>query len=445
MRDVDVILQYEVAVRELDVACAVKCIGERHFGLQVELVQWPYEIAQATRRFRPRVVILPHFYHEEERNLHADSLLGWFRAVYLNLAWEQLLYRGGRERKLPRGELATKHVVHHAWSDAFAKLLRQQGVPGEHIFLNGNLAFALYEEPYRRYYLQRADLARRHQLDPSKPWIFFPENYNWAFYSDEQIGWFAGDHDEGKAMARFCRLSLDEVLMWCGALSERGNVELIIRPRPSTPLSEFEAAVERILPAIPGGMHLVKEETVREWILASDVVISSHSTSLIEAAVAGKRAYMLEPHPIPESLHMGWHDCTPRLRTQAEFEDACLAQAEQRAEAELGAWARSTMMARGDAIWNLVDYMAQVSHGEAPHPPYHTRSSLPRRFGLPAWLSVEGRKLYRAWKRLRKHPDAPVRPEHEKDFVGKNEIRRRTERWAEILDPPGPAYRPGRG
>ena len=38
----------------------------------------------------------------------------------MNLAWEQLLYKGGRKRKLPRGELATKHVIHHAWSDAFA-------------------------------------------------------------------------------------------------------------------------------------------------------------------------------------------------------------------------------------------------------------------------------------------------------------------------------------
>jgi hypothetical protein len=68
--------------------------------------------------------------------------------------------------------------------------------------------------------------------------------------------------------------------------------EPILRPRLITPLEDFVAAVRRVVPDIPSRMHISEPGTVREWIMASDVTVSSHSTSLIEAAVARKPAFM---------------------------------------------------------------------------------------------------------------------------------------------------------
>ena len=74
-------------------------------------------------------------------------------------------------------------------------------------------------------------------------------------------------------------------------------------------------AVKEIIDIVPARMHFIKEKSVREWIMASDMVISSLSTSLVEAAIAGKPAYLLEPYPCPEFLQVDWQDYITTIST----------------------------------------------------------------------------------------------------------------------------------
>jgi len=105
-----------------------------------------------------------------------------------------------------------------------------------------------------------------------------------------------------------------------------------------------------------------KAETVRDWILASDVVISSYSTSLIEAAVACKPIYMVEPVPIPESLQCDWYEFVPRIYASAEFKEACLALTEN-GDHELRRWTEESMLANGDPITGLADFIGHLVEG----------------------------------------------------------------------------------
>jgi surface carbohydrate biosynthesis protein len=435
VQDIDILYMYEHVARELDVACAVKCIAEQHYDIRIELVQYPYGLPQAFGKFRPLVVVVPFFY-DEPRPTYFSCLLEWRKSVYLNLAWEQLLYEGNRGAKTPRGELACNHVIHQAWSDSFADYLQEQGIPEEHIFVNGNLVYTLYEEPYRQGFEQRIDLALKYQLDSTKRWIFFPENYNWAFYPKGKLESFIQqglDRDEVFALKSFCRLSLEEVIKWCSAVASHGNVEFIVRPRPSTPLNDFRAVVRQIIPAIPDRLHFIKEGSVREWIMASDIVISSYSTSLIEAAIAGRTTYMLEPYPILESLCMDWHDLVTHIKTQSEFENACLNRLEIEEDNRLGTWARTTMMAQGDSIWNLVDFLDRICRGEIRCPPFPTRKSAtpPGRSWAPTWLLFEYRRI--CWKRKRRHAATQISHSYEKDVLSHIEIERGINKWRQVL------------
>src|SRR5438874_96516 len=126
MRNIDVVYFYESVARELDVACAVKCLCEKRYGLSVELVQWPYDVPDALGRYRPQVVVIPHGWSAYNWK---ECLLDWRTAIYFDLAWEQLLYDGNRDAKTPRGDFACKHVIHHAWGDAFVADLVSRGVP----------------------------------------------------------------------------------------------------------------------------------------------------------------------------------------------------------------------------------------------------------------------------------------------------------------------------
>jgi hypothetical protein len=190
MRDVDIVYLYEHASRELDVACAVTARLRREHGASVEIMHWPQDFAAAVATIRPRLVVLPFCYSERS---YTNLLHFWYKVIFFNLTWEQLLYPGNQKAKTPRGEFAVKHVVHHAWSDAYAELLRVQGISEDRILCNGQPAYKLYDEPYRRYFPAREQLARRYALDTEKRWVFFPENYNWAFYSDAMLTRFLAD------------------------------------------------------------------------------------------------------------------------------------------------------------------------------------------------------------------------------------------------------------
>ena len=317
MQSIDAVCLYESVAREVDVLSAVKCIAEKRHGLRIELVQLGTAVAEAVTRYNPRVVVLPHCYQIKS---YAPRIpLNWRKSIYLNLGWEQILYEGNREVKTPGDDFAKHFVLHHAWSDAFARYLEGQTIPKKNILVNGNPSYTLYESPYRQYFKGREELADQYALDPERRWVFFPENYAWAFYDNpflRALVRLGATSEHIEEMTRFCHQSLEETIKWCAEVALEGDIELIIRPRPGTPLNVFKSAIGKILDSLPPRLHVTKSESVREWILASDVTVSSYSTSLIEAAIAGKATYLLEPYPVPLSLQCEWHDHVAHTRTK---------------------------------------------------------------------------------------------------------------------------------
>ena len=432
-RALDVVYFFEHAARELDVACAVTCLL-REQGLRVEVVQWPHGFHRVAHLPAPALAVLPFCYSEKS---FTQLLVEWRQSAFFNLSWEQLFYRGNQKAKSPRGAFALRHVIHHAWSEVYAQWLRERDVPPGNIFVNGQPAYALYSPPYRAYFPSRGELADRHGLDARKRWVFFPENYNWAFYSPQTLGRFinAGQNPaEVHEMKAFCDSSLRQTLGWCAALARTGEVEIIMRPRPATPLPDFRRFAESVLGTIPAGMHLVQDGTVREWILGSDIVISSHSTSLIEASIAGKAQYMLAPEPIPASLQVDWHKRVKRIHSSDELIAACTSKHDD-GRGELARWAVATLMAHGDPVARLADHLGRLARGEVarPSPVSRRHATLPGRIPLPLPILFEARRLFRRsqWRR----PSAVIEPEHIPDLAGEREVESRIARWRELLVP----------
>jgi hypothetical protein len=161
VREVDVVYLYEHAARELDVACAVTA-RLRAAGIRVEIVHWPTGFPHAVTQIRPRLVVLPFCYTEDS---YEALLAYWRESIFFNLTWEQLFYSGNQQAKTPRGEFARRHVFHHAWSEMYQSFLMDAGLAGKNIFLNGQPAYTLYDEPYRGYFPSRVELAERLRLD----------------------------------------------------------------------------------------------------------------------------------------------------------------------------------------------------------------------------------------------------------------------------------------
>lgn len=433
IQEIDIIYLYEHVARELDVACAVKAIAERHFGIRIELVHFPSGLPRAFRQFRPRIVVLSHCYSAANFD---TILLEWRKSLFLNLSWEQLLSEAHRKEKAPSDEFSRKHVIHQAWSDSFASFLEEQGIPSENIFVNGQPAYMLYKEPYRRYFKERRTLAIEHNLDAKRRWIFFPENFGRAFFTDEEIAMLESQgHDRERAytMKHFARQTMRTTMKWCAALAKHNEIELIIRPRPATPLQDFLNAVQESVGIIPERMHFIKNDSVREWIMASDIVISSYSTSLIEAAIAGKSVYMLVPSPTPDFLHVGWHNHIDHIRASNEFTKICLNSSVAIDNNQLDSWAQNLILSRGDAIWNLARFLARLCNGQVKCPSLPNRKTVTKagRLGLPKWALFEYRRI--RYNRKRRNQIIKDFVRRENDHLSQLDVLKKANDWKRIL------------
>jgi surface carbohydrate biosynthesis protein len=375
MRDVDVIWLIEHVARELDVACAVCYLAEQRYGMSFEILPIKTDAKYVSASYRPRIVAIPYGFNAN--NAHVRNFLPrWLEPIYLNLSWEQLFYKAYLTVKAPSDVWSRRHVIHHAWGDFYKEYLLANDVSEEHIFVNGQPAYMLYDEPYRRYFATRQEMASRFRLDTARKWIFFPENYGWGFKSQKdfdirvRIGQF--DRETLNTMSDFCRDSLKEVLQWVKDVASEGSVEFILRPRPATNQRDFEIFVRQVIGSLPERLHIIKNGTVREWIMASDIIVSSFSTSLIEAAVAGKPAHMVEPILIPDPLDADWYQHVTRISTREAFLSVCLNQPDQRSSQRLRTWARAELIARGDPISNLVDFLHDLCLPGALRPPIPT-------------------------------------------------------------------------
>jgi len=431
MRDVDVVWLVEHVARELDVACAVRYLAEQRYGLTVEILPLTRNAKEVCAEYRPRVVAIPYAYNATSAGV-GNFLSHWREPVYVNLSWEQLFYEAHLAAKAPSDAWAQNHVIHHAWGDFYKTYLIAHNVPEENIFVNGQPAYMLYSEPYCRYFPTRADMAARFQLDRERRWIFFPENYGWGFKSQQDLamrvkdGQF--DRETLRTMSSFCQDSLKEVLQWVKEAASNGSVEFVLRPRPATRRRDFVMFVQQAIGPLPERLHIIKDGTVREWIMASDVVLSSFSTSLIEAAVAGKPAYMVEPIPIPDPLGAAWYAHVIRLKTRQAFLSSCLDKPDPLASRPLQTWARAELLGRGDPILNLVDFLHSLCLPGARRPPIPMPDAVavsqPAEPGAASWRRM--RTSLAAVLRRMKQARTGQEPDADQDDFDSAEVARRT-------------------
>ncbi len=381
-------------------------------------------------------MLTPFFYAAEDAVLK-DYVEGWPNTRFVNLAWEQLFYPSHQQIKAPRDRFARKQVTHLAWSRAFIAYLEEHGVLPRMTRLVGHGMYRLYGPPYSDYFSVRGELAAEFGLDAGKPWIFVPENYRWAFFTDsklKRLGRRGVEQAELFDMRDYCRRSMAELVRWCQALALAGEAEVIFRPRPATSVAELTDFVAETLGGEAPAFRILKDRSAREWVLASDMVTSSYSTVLIEAALAGKAIVRVAPEPTPAGLRYDWCDLAPEASDQAGFIDACR-RADPASSDALRQWSEATFFPAGDPVERLVETIAEevraaYAQPEAPVTAAHGMI-LPAWLGPVAALSSPTVRHELFEKRVPNY--AFNRSTHEKDLFAASEVDRRTRRWRRLV------------
>ena len=370
-KQVNIVLFVEHVARELDIACVIKFLmGERH-GLSLEIASLVYDLPETIKKYQaPTLVITPYCYSALEVGVY-DLLRAWPHASFVNLAWEQIFQKINQTFKAPYDDFARRHVLHIVWSDLVKEYLVEYGTLRENIVVNGNPNLALYESPYCHYFDTRKKLAETFKIDPDKRWVFIPENYGAAFYNRERLRNYSRrgvSRTAAYSYRKFALASLEKVIQWLKQAAVQEDTEIIVRPRPATPEAKFRALFLEAGGPLPKRLHILKGGTVREWIMASDIVASSYSTTLIEAAVARRPVFMLAPIPFPDFLYNNLYELVPKIEDFSDLISVVKGQSRVDSWRPLREWAVSTMLGSGDPIVNLTDLLNSIYRKKGPVP-----------------------------------------------------------------------------
>jgi hypothetical protein len=224
-----------------------------------------------------------------------------------------------------------------------------------------------------------------------------------------------------------------ELVRWCQVLAAAGEAEVIFRPRPATSIAELTAFVAETLDGQSPAFRIVKDRSAREWVLASDVVASSYSTVLIEAALAGKALLRAAPEPTPAGLRYDWCDLAPEAAEQAAFLDACR-RADPSSGDALRQWTEETFFPAGDPVERLVQTIADEVHAAYAEP--EASKAATHGMAMPPWLGpVAALSSPQVRHELfEKHVPGYAfnRSTHEKDLFAASEVDRRVKRWRQL-------------
>lgn len=319
--NVDVLLFIEHKDRELEVILEIARKLKFEHGLSVAIASLIFDRLNSLVMVRPKVVVFPSY----GTMMYLFHAMYDDRVTYVNLNWEQMLSVLNKKYRRPRDRLTKTVVKHCVWGVDFKKFLVANGVKVENVFITGKPATTLLKRKAADPLKIREAIAEKFQLDKNKKWLFFPMTCLHAFFDDYHVRSFISDEiDETMAFARrdYVRRTLDDIFQWI-ALLQRANIEsnfmIILRPHPSVSVQQYEKRFIELLGAIPPYVHIVKELTAHEWLIASDICYTNYSSLALDGYSIGKAVYLLEPEPFPSFLAYEWFDGFRRTTTFEEF------------------------------------------------------------------------------------------------------------------------------
>ena len=251
-------------------------------------------------------------------NLYKNDL------VYVSHRWEQRLNPINEEFKAPKTEFEKNKVKFLVWDEYFKNYLIKYGVKKENIFITGNIANGLLFKMSKNFLYYRELLASKFELDNKKKWIFLPMNYGWAFMDDKAVEFrISRGYDREKAYEHrnFAYKSLVEFIHFLEKLSNLKEYQVILRSHPGVTTEQWKSKIKEVLEKNLDNIYFNKEYSIREWIVASDIIGSNWSTSVLDAQTIGKKVFFHLSFPKPVWLDDCRKNFVPIITNFEDFKE----------------------------------------------------------------------------------------------------------------------------
>ena len=320
MQRCDVLLTYEIRNREIENLCLIRRELERR-GYSV-VMRMQYETFFRTQLpLEARLVVVPAYYRPRARFYSASHTVRTDRI--LNMMWEQIFSdKSENEDTLHDIKPWGRSVSHIAWGNTTKeRLINKYGVNPDHVFMAGHIAQDFLRGDLVRYYDDRQTLFREYGLPTDKRIHLFISSLAVA---DANIRSIKNATAEGN-IERFLRIrdicaeTRKELVKWFDMiLQEYPDDVIIYRPHPEEKGDSFmQELAER-----QDRFRIIRDRSVKQWIVACDRIYSWMSTSVAEVYAAGKGCTVLRPVDVPREDDMSMYREVEHVTTYQDFRTA---------------------------------------------------------------------------------------------------------------------------
>lgn len=314
----DILITYEIRNREIENLCLIKRELERR-GYKV-LFRMQYGTFFDTEKpVDAKVVVIPAYYRERAKFYAASHTPQVNKLV--NLQWEQVFSTTNEDNPDFLGSIKPwgRSAVHFSWGNQMhERLMKQWGVKEDHAPVIGHVALDFLRGPLRNYYMSREELFMKYNIPSNKKVHLFISSLSFVG-GDKHVIKMSGNKNELHTAELLADISINtrKALMdWFEkALSESEDDIIIYRPHPEetncTELNELASRVKNF--------YVISQESVKQWVLACDMIYNWMSTSVAEVYAAGKGCALLRPVEIPYELEFRLFIGAPFITTYEDF------------------------------------------------------------------------------------------------------------------------------
>lgn len=290
MKKIDFLIYFESYEREYENALLMKWELERR-GYSVSLCNTVKNDYWKAHCLEPRVVVSHTL--RNDRNVHAyTSHRGRAPRKLVDLQYEQVIGRSYRDSDtwVPTGK--ARKAMRVCWGNETVQRLTQGGIDEKMLRITGAMQMDTLRAELRSYYLNKVQLGNRYCIDASKTWVLFNAGFT-ALTADEESLKKIADRVGDITHYISIRAKIQEtILEWMDhALSVDNELVFVYRPHPG---EKPTLAIKNML-ARNDRFVWCGELSVKQWILAADVVCVWNSTSVVESYYAQRPTLILRP------------------------------------------------------------------------------------------------------------------------------------------------------
>ena len=294
-RQVDFLFEYEVKNREFDSICLVAAYLELQGYTTAFVNSWD-SLYHKPMPYRAKVMVISACYNDSVYDYFCGHAYEFDKVV--NLQWEQIHTNGlynSKERTSWNYEGTVLNVRHICWGEKeIHYLIDRYAFRPEYLFNCGYIPLDFYRPELRLLSKNKKELYNKYNLSHSKKTLLFISSFSYVGLpkSEEAIA-------EKEKIAEIRKIHGDSqkvIIDWFSRLlKNHPELQIVYRPHPS----EADNEMLHKLALKNEGFFVIKDESIRNWILNCDVLYNWESTSVIEMYASNKKTCIIRPIEIP--------------------------------------------------------------------------------------------------------------------------------------------------